>query len=315
MSHPATPGVSVVIPYFEQGLYLRRAVASVLRQTFEAFEVIVVDDGSSDGATNCLGGLTDRRVAVYRSDHLGVSAARNRGVSIARAPWVAFLDADDEWSPDFLESTQKPTQVVGGLCAVFTNLRDHKSGRALISRVICDGPIVRDYFAAVLENEGQGMSSSSVLVSRPRLLACGGFPEGVGHGEDVDLWARLAWSGDVAFCDRVAAIYHSEVANSASKQVHSISAYPRILHSYQEWSAKARIRPRLVPSSRRYANWILSRHVMELCHHGLKAKAREHLRLGAWRSRNDPHVWRARVWCWLPTGVLRVGRRLRAALR
>jgi glycosyltransferase involved in cell wall biosynthesis len=310
------PLVSVVIPFYQQSAYIQRALQSVLRQTLASLEVIVVDDGSTDDAINTLTRVPDPRLVVYRQQHLGVSAARNRGVALSHAPWVGFLDADDEWPPDFLESMMQIAGEVGGLSAIFSNLHDHQSGRPLLSRVARDGPLVRDYFATVLENNGQGMSSSSVLVSRSSLVACGGFPEGVNQGEDIDLWARLAWSGDVAFCGRTSAVYHTEVPSSASKNAHqTMVPYPAVLRSFEAWSAGGRIQLRLLRSTRRYANWLLARHVMELSHQGFGEEARRRLRQASWRGRSDRYLLRALIWTWIPTGILRMGRKARAAMR
>ncbi len=306
----------MVIPLYQKGLYIRRALQSVFRQTFEDFEVIVVDDGSTDDAPAILAGVTDPRLIVIRQAQMGVSAARNKGVSLARAPWVAFLDADDEWLPSFLQHTLTIAESDSAVSAVFSNLWDHPGHHALLSRVPCEGRLVRDYFAALIENEGMGISSSSVLVSKARFHECGGFPEGVTHYEDMDLWARLAWSGEIAYCSTPLATYHSEIADSVSKSKRAgISPYPAVLRSYEEWSAAGRIPERLRRSSLRYANWFLAWNVMELAHQGLPKQARQRLRQPPWRDRWDPLLWKAWLWTCLPLSILRVGRRLRAGLR
>ena len=312
MTSPFPPRVSVVIPLFQKGRYVQRALESVFRQTLRAFELIVVDDGSTDDGPRLLAALRDPRLVVVRQPWHGASGARNRGVAQARAPWVALLDADDEWLPSFLESTLQIAEATPGLTAVFSNLWDHSRGRPLLSRVACRGSIVHDYFATLVANDGIGMSSSSVLVSRAAVLDCGGFPGGVQHYEDMDLWARLAWSGDVAFCPESLAIYHNEVPESLSKNVRAgITPYPAVLRTWEEWSAGGKIPERLRSSSRRYANWFLAWNVMELAHQGLRAEARDRLKRTAWRDRANPYIWKARVWTWLPTAFLRAGRRWR----
>lgn len=315
MSLSRAPRVSVVIPLFQKGPYIRRALESVLRQTLEDFEVIVIDDGSTDEAPRILEEIVDRRLIVRRKEHEGVSVARNFGVSLARAPWVAFLDADDEWLPAFLESTLA-VGGASGVVAVFSNFRDHQTGRESLGRVARKGDLVRDYFDVVLRNNGLGMSSSSVLALRSQVQACGGFPAGVRHGEDIDLWARLAWSGDVAYCAQALAVCHTEVQGSASKNRWAAAiAYPAVLRSYLEWRSADRIPRHLLESSGRYANWILARHVMELAHQGFREDAHRRLCEASWQNRADPLLWRARLWTHLPTGVLRAARTLRGALK
>ncbi len=316
MLSPTLPRASVVIPLFQKAPYIRRALESVFRQTMENIEVIVIDDGSTDDAPHILASIADPRLTVHRQPHAGVSVARNRGIGLARAEWVGFLDADDEWLPSFLEAAMRTAETSAGVSAIFSNLRDHATGRLLLTKVDREGSLVRDYFATVLANDGQGMSSSSVLASKSHLVACRGFPEGVQLGEDIDLWARLAWSGEIAFCDEATAVCHSEVPDSASKNVRAaIAPYPVFLRSYEEWSATERIPARLRESSRQYAIWLLARHVMELAHQGSWEEARQLLSDARWCGSADPLLLKAELWTRLPTGVLRTGRRLRAFLR
>lgn len=310
------PRVSVVIPLFDKAPYVQRALDSVFCQNLTEFEIIVIDDGSTDGAPQALATMTDPRLTIHRQANAGVSSARNRGITLARAPWVAFLDADDEWSPNFLESTVRIAEASPMVSAVFSNLVDHRAGRPLINRVNRTEFLLQDYFSFLLLNEGIGMSSSSVLASKAHLDASGGFPESVHHGEDIDLWARLAWSGEVAFCADAYAIWHSEVPNSASKNTQAaIDEYPIFLRSYEEWDSQGRIPQHLRASSRRYATWVLARHVMELAHHGRAAEAQARLGRRRWRALADVLLWKATIWVHLPADTLRMGRWLRRALR
>ena len=99
----ASPQVSVVIPTYNRAHILGRAIDSVLQQTHRDLELIIVDDGSSDGTAALVRGIEDPRVRYVHQQNRGVSAARNRGIAEARAEWLAFLDSDDEWLPQKLE--------------------------------------------------------------------------------------------------------------------------------------------------------------------------------------------------------------------
>jgi glycosyltransferase involved in cell wall biosynthesis len=313
MHLPTTPRVSVVVPLYQKGPYVRRALESVFRQTFEDFEVVVVDDGSTDDASRVLAEIVEPRLIVERQEHRGVSAARNRGVALSRGSWVAFLDADDEWLPAFLKTMIDIADANPGVSAVFSNLWDSPTRRPVLSRIGCRGALVDDYFAALIENDGMGMSSSSTLASKERLVTCGGFSESATHYEDMELWARLAWSGDIGFCSASLAIYHSDVPHSASKNKRAaIIPYPAVLRAYEEWSAAGRIPEKLRRSSRRYANWFLAWNVMELAHQGLGKEGRQRLDEAGWRDAADPLHWKAWMWTWLPHDVLRTGRRFRS---
>lgn len=96
------PCVSVVVPLFNKVAYVERALDSIAAQTFSDYEVIVVDDGSTDGSGARVRSRGDERVRYLRQKNAGPGAARNRGLSEARGDYIAFLDADDEWHPDYL---------------------------------------------------------------------------------------------------------------------------------------------------------------------------------------------------------------------
>ena len=95
--------VSVIIPLYNKEPYVRRALSSIRAQTFEDFEVIVVDDGSTDEGARAVESFDDARVRLVHQQNAGPGAARNRGIAEARGELLAFLDADDEWTPTYLE--------------------------------------------------------------------------------------------------------------------------------------------------------------------------------------------------------------------
>ena len=305
--------VSVVIPLWQHAQVLPRALASVLRQTRPPDEVLVVDDGSTDGGGDLAPGTG---VTVCRRPHLGAAAARNHGVGQAAGDWVALLDADDEWEPTFLERTCAMAEGHAGLVAVFTNLRVGPRGRPLLRDVTTTEGIVDDYFKTLLENDGHGISSSSVLVRRRALDAAGGFPEGVRMGEDLDTWARLAWTGRIGYVAECVVTCHLDALPRATGQVQRRAPeYPAFVRTFRGWDASGRIPEHLRAHSLRFVDRVLSDHAMELAHAGRGAEARALLR-DEWRQGGGPALyWKARLWSYLPPGLLCRLRSARAALR
>jgi glycosyltransferase involved in cell wall biosynthesis len=198
--------ISVVIPLYNKAAYIGRALDSVLSQTYAPDEILVIDDGSTDGGAEIVKQYEDPRIQLITQSNRGVSGARNRGIEGATCPMVAFLDADDEWFPTFLERTSAMMVSHPEVGTVFSNMRPSDTTQPWL----LDRPrgLIDDYFAFFVCNEGKGIWSSAVLVRRDLLLGIHGFPEGVSHGEDLDTWARLAWQAPVAYVPEVLAVYH-----------------------------------------------------------------------------------------------------------
>jgi hypothetical protein len=194
MSADTPPTVSVVIPLHDKRATVRRAVDSVLAQSFADFELIVIDDGSTDGSADELRDIGDARLRVFRTARRGPGAARNHGARLGRAPWLAFLDADDLWRPAFLEKTLGAARCAPAAVLVFCDV--HALGspprRGLVSGHL------DDYYDARMRH-GIAVSCSSVLLRADALAAVGGFPEDYAYGEDLETWLLLACRGPFYF--------------------------------------------------------------------------------------------------------------------
>ena len=187
----ASPTVSVVIPTYERREYVRRAVASVLAQTFADFELIVVDDGSTDGTDLALHDV-DPRLRYHRQENRGSAAARNAGIALARGEVVTFLDSDNRWRPNHLAVVTEalarfPEAVLVTTCPGFL-----ARGRTPVRRAE-----VVDMLPAVLLMNAVGWTSCTA-VRAAVLREIGGFDERLPVFEDSDLWIRLAMRGP--FC-------------------------------------------------------------------------------------------------------------------
>jgi glycosyltransferase involved in cell wall biosynthesis len=123
------PEFSVVIPTFNRAKFVVKAVESVLHQVLKAKEIIVVDDGSVDQTRAVLEPYRDKIHYIFQQNS-GASAARNTGIRAANGAWLAFLDSDDEWTPEYLlKQVQWATQAPTEICMQSTNCRVHRAGR------------------------------------------------------------------------------------------------------------------------------------------------------------------------------------------
>ena len=203
---PARPLVSAVIPTFNRAWALGRAVDSVLAQAYEPLELIVVDDGSTDGTPELLAPLAAQgRLVLIRQPNRGVSAARNAGLGAARGSLLAFLDSDDEWLPGKIEAQadflgRYPDQVL-----VQTQERWFRGGRRVNPGRRHRKP-AGDIFIPSL-----GLcliSPSAVMLRRSLLDEVGLFDENLPAAEDYDLWLRVLARHPAGLIDRELVIRH-----------------------------------------------------------------------------------------------------------
>ncbi len=181
------PRVTVIIPCHNLGAYLDEAVDSVLAQTYQDFDIIVVDDGSTDDRTNALLARYDRpRTRVIRQTRRGLPAARNRGLAETRATYICALDADDRLAPTYLERSVSVLEADPGLTFASHWVQTFGDETATWRPERCD-------LAAVLD---MNTINGAALVRRDALVAVGGWDETMRDGcEDWDLWLRLLERG------------------------------------------------------------------------------------------------------------------------
>ena len=202
------PLVSVIIPVFNGERFLRETVASVLTQTINSLEVVVVDDGSTDGTPAIIEELakSDTRVASLVQKNAGVSAARNLGYKHATGKYLAFLDADDIWMPDNLEQKIKKLESADfGLVHADVQSID-ESGKIIQGEIMkgCEG----DLLNGLLEwKRTQIPGPSSVLVKREVLEKIGLFDERLSTSADQDFFIRVAAQFKVGRVNRIASQY------------------------------------------------------------------------------------------------------------
>lgn len=269
------PFFSVVIPLYNKERHIIKAIKSVLGQSYSDFELLVVDDGSSDGSLAKAQSVTDPRIRVIHQENRGESGARNRGISESRGQYIAFLDADDYWLPNFLHE-------IKGLIDSFRKEAVFFATAYLIS----DGKkylhpswpgIGRKIFRAVIPDFFSHMAGgpllilpSCVCVRKDILLQVGLFTPGLKLGADQELWQRLALRGKLAYSSHPASVYCLDADNRACN---NFRLQEELLFSKNLRNAieTGEMPPEYVGSAKRYIHW----HLLDLL--------RNHLHQGAFR--------------------------------
>jgi len=196
----SAPEVSVIIPAYQAAATIASTVTSVLAQTIDHLEVIVVDDGSSDGTAAVARALSDRRVRVLSRAHVGVAAARNAGIAEARGELIAFLDSDDLWLPRYLELALEALAQAWRPGFAYTDAYGFDPRTGLVGARGLEGgpppsppPLRAEAF--LLELLRRNFVFSSATVPRAVLEELGGFDQRMAPAEDYDLWLRIVLAG------------------------------------------------------------------------------------------------------------------------
>ena len=206
--------ITIIIPLYNKVESIATALNSVLAQTYQDFEVVVVDDGSTDEGAAIVERYADPRIRLIRQDNAGVSAARNKGIAEAKGEYVAFLDADDEWMPEFLTEIVALQQEFPECKAQATNYMISSCG-VKSSTVLRKIPFHRirgvllNYFE-VANHSNPPVWTGTVCIERTLLQEIGGFPLGVRSGEDLLTWARIATRTRWAYSMTPCAVFNVE---------------------------------------------------------------------------------------------------------
>lgn len=213
--------ISVVIPLYNKAQAIRETLDSVLAQTYKDFEIVVVDDGSTDGSANVAETilqaprLSPLAFRLIRKPNSGVSSARNAGILAAKGEYIAFLDGDDLWHPEYLEVLARlikdyPDAALYGIG--FSTIEGDE-----IPKVV-EPSTMRGEVLDVWNNY-PGYWTGSSSSSKARLIEIGLFDTRMSHGEDIDMWWRLLLTGKGVVDSRVLAYYRQDAENRAMNRV------------------------------------------------------------------------------------------------
>jgi len=215
---------SVIIPLYNKAAYIERAIQSVLSQTFQEFELIVVDDGSTDDSSAQLSVISQqlsvaapeiyKKVRVIQQQNQGVSTARNNGVKLAKYDYIAFLDADDSWEPTYMEE-------MNGLIAAYPNAGIYgssyfivKNGKKRIAPIGVEKDSDRgliNYCQVYSKTLCMPLWTGATIIRKSIFDLENGFNPRLKLGEDFDLWIRVAIKHPVAFLNKPLANYQQDV--------------------------------------------------------------------------------------------------------
>ncbi len=205
--------ISVIIPLYNKEKQISATLQSVFLQTYQDYEIIIVDDGSTDQSAEIVKKINDQRIKLIHQKNSGVSAARNRGVKSARGEWLAFLDADDEWMPEYLHTQVELSRKYPKACVCATGyLLQDEFGKRRAPKVQCsyideNSGFITNYFE-IVSSSAPLITSISVFIKKKTLLEVGGFLLHATLGEDLITWAKLACKYPIAYTPTPLAIYN-----------------------------------------------------------------------------------------------------------
>jgi len=275
------PAISVVIPLYNKVGYVKRAIDSVLRQSCQDFEVIVVNDGSTDGSEKVVEEYRDSRIKLLHRDKPspGGHAARNLGIKNATSDFIAFLDADDEWKTEFLETVLRLRERYSSAGAYATAYEEKDEERVKIPKFwfAPEEGIIPDYFKSCVYG-GSPVCTDAVAIPKYIFEDVGYFPEGVRRGGDLDMWARIALKYPIAFSRYIGATYYKDIAGSVIKTHTVIEGY-RVVSTLEEFLKNNRD---IAPERKRYIKEYANRFRLSSAAHCIKAgridMAKQHLK-------------------------------------
>ena len=220
------PRFSVIMPLYNKAPYVRKALDSILAQTCTDYELIIVDDGSTDGSIEVVQEVKSQEpraksVRIISQPNSGVAAARNNGVKASHGEYVCFLDADDWWEPTWIEEMDKLIREYPDAGLYATNYVYYKPGKTHVALNIERGYM--NYPEAYLYDLTMPVCTSATCLPRKVFAEMGGFPLGIKLGEDFLLWAKTALHYPVAFSEKPLAYYNNDVPASlrATRNLHA----------------------------------------------------------------------------------------------
>lgn len=215
-----SPVFSIVIPVYNGENFLSRAIDSVLNQSISDFELVIVNDGSTDNSPNIVKKYNDSRIKLIEQTNRGVGDARNKGISISDSNYIALLDADDEWNENFLQEIkrlinkfpQAGMYVTSYSINTGSNIVKIKKSKHTKYKLY-----EMNYFKEAYYGNNPVLPSAACI---PKLTLdnVGPFLTGITHGEDLEMWARIALKYQIAYSTKKCVIYNKNTGFNVSRK-------------------------------------------------------------------------------------------------
>jgi len=296
MTPVTTPAVSVAIPLYNKAPFIAETVRSALAQSFSDLEVVVIDDGSTDGGAELLREIDDPRLRVIRQENAGVSAARTRAMREGRARYTAFLDADDTWHPEHLRHLLELARRYPQAALLGNAFAERRT--AGVPAAQPDAAVHYRQVENVFAEFAQGRAplyTSSCMVLRDRALGVGGFPIGDYCGEDLALWMLLAADAPVAVSDFVGCHYRRGIDSLSRSHAYrnatniTMITLADILARHPDWPEERKA------AVREYNARLALAHTLDALHAGEMGLARHYLKLASTTRLMRRRLWLARL--------------------
>ncbi|MEZ0123223.1 MAG: glycosyltransferase family 2 protein [Candidatus Reddybacter sp.] len=242
--------ISAVIPTYNNADYIEEAIHSILGQTHPVAEIIVVDDGSSDNTATLIEALKQKseRLIYIKQDNQGPSSARNRGIDAASGDWIAFLDADDLWTPDKIALQIAALQSEPQLKLIAADMSEmDRRGETIVASVLTQHQLLEHFQTLAGKAVPRAMAAlltknfiptGTVLVERACLTAAGGFNTHIRFGEDLELWAKIAADHPISCLPRVMMQRRQHGNNATQNVAPMLEGLVAVMQSLRHWGTE-----------------------------------------------------------------------------